>query len=231
MNEGLVVAVRGIIGFFTLLIFTRLLGKQQVSQLTLFEYVLGITIGSTASSLTTDLTSSAWSHWIGLFVWSLLVFLFQVIAVRFPRLTVYLNGQPELLIINGKLMDKKMKSLRYTLSDLLEQLRANNIFDITQVEFAVLETNGQLTVLKKSQYDFVTAQDLGIDTSYVGVSTELIIYGIIIEENLKKVGLNKKWLIDELLKRNIGNPREVHLATLSTGGDLFIDLYEDYHHK
>lgn len=231
MNEGLVVCVRGIIGFFTLLIFARLLGKQQVSQLTLFEYILGITIGSMAATLTTDLTTTAWSHWLGLFIWSFLVFILQQCAVRFPKLMEYINGQPELLIINGKLMDKKMKALRYSLSDLLEQLRVNNIFDINQVEFAVLETNGQLTVLKKSQYDTVTASDLGISTSYIGVSTELIIYGIIIEENLKKVGLDKKWLNNQLLNRNISNPNEVHLATLNTAGELFIDKYQDYHNK
>ncbi|PKM95987.1 MAG: DUF421 domain-containing protein [Firmicutes bacterium HGW-Firmicutes-1] len=231
MDEGLVVIVRGVIGFFTLLIFTKLLGKQQISQLTLFEYILGITIGSIAATLTTDLTSSAWSHWMGLFIWSFLVFLLQHIVVRFPLVSEYINGQPELIIVNGKLMDKKMKSLRYSLSDLLEQLRSNNVFDISQVEFAVLETNGKLTVLKKSQYETVTAQDLGISTPYVGVSTEIIIYGMIIEENLKKIGLDKRWLKDELAKRKINHSKEIHLATINTSGELFIDLYKDYLNK
>jgi uncharacterized membrane protein YcaP (DUF421 family) len=228
MNEGLSVIIRGIIGFFTLLIFTRILGKQQISQLTLFEYVLGITIGSSASSLTTDLSSSAWSHWLGLFTWSFLVYLLQVVAIKFPKFGAYLNGEPELIIVNGKIMDNKMKRLRYSLSDLLEQLRSNNIFDLNQVEFAVLESNGKLTVLKKSQYETVTAHDLGLKTEYSGISTELIIYGIIIQENLKKVGLTTKWLLDELKNRNINHPNQVHLASLNSKGELYIDLYKDY---
>lgn len=228
MNEGLSVFIRGIIGFFTLLIFTRMLGKQQISQLTLFEYVLGITIGSTASSLTTDLNSSAWSHWVGLFTWSFLVYLLQLVAVKFPKLAAYLNGEPELIIVNGKIMDNKMKKLRYSLSDLLEQLRSNNIFDLNQVEFAVLESNGKLTVLKKSQYETVTAHDLGLNTDYSGISTELIIYGIVVQENLTKVGLSQKWLMDELKSKNISTPKQVHLASLNSKGELYIDLYKDY---
>lgn len=229
MNEAFTVLIRGIIGFFTLLIFTRILGKQQISQLTLFEYVLGITIGSTASSLTTDLNTSAWSHWVGLFTWSFLVYLLQIVAIKFPKFAAYLNGEPELIIVNGKIMDKKMKQLRYSLSDLLEQLRSNNVFDLKQVEFAVLESNGQLTVLKKSQYETVTAQDLGLKTDYSGIATELIIYGIVIQENLDRVGLTKKWLLDELKNRNIKSPKQVHLASLNSNGELYIDLYRDYH--
>lgn len=231
MNEGLVVISRGIIAFFTLLIFTRLLGKQQVSQLTLFEYILGITIGSTASTLTTDLSSSAWAHWVGLLVWTLLVYIMQYISIKFPNIMKYINGQPEVLIVNGKIQDKKMKMLRYSLADLLEQLRVNNVFDISQVEFAVLETNGQLTVLKKSQYQTVTPFDMGLNTQYSGITTELILNGIVIEENLRKVNLDYKWLTDELIKRKINSPGEVHLATLNTSGELYIDLYNDYQNK
>lgn len=228
MNEGFVVMVRGIIAFFTLLIFARFLGKQQVSQLTLFEYVLGITIGSTASTLTTDLSSSAWSHWVGLLVWTVLVFAMQWVTTKYPKAMKYINGEPELLIANGKIMDKKMKSLRYSLSDLLEQLRANNIFDLGQVEFAVLETNGQLTVLKKSQYQTLTPMDMGIATTYTGISSEIILNGIVIEENLKKVHLDRQWLMGELIKRKINSPIEVHIATINTSGELYIDLYQDH---
>lgn len=228
MNEGLIVMFRGIIAFFTLLIFARLLGKQQVSQLTLFEYILGITIGSTASTLTTDLSSTAWSHWVGLLVWTLLVYMMQFITMKYPKVMKYVNGSPELLIVNGKIMDQKLKTLRYSLSDLLEQLRVKDIFDISQVEFAILETNGELTVLKKSQFQTVTAKDLNLDTKYSGIAHEVILNGKIIEENLKKVQLDRTWLLAELLKRNIFSPLDVHLATINTNGELYIDLYQDH---
>lgn len=228
MNEGLVVVVRGIIGFISLLIFTRFLGKQQISQLSLFEYVLGITIGSMASTLTTDLSSAAWPHWVGLIVWSLMVYLFQVITNRFPRMGTYINGRPQVLIVNGKIMEETLKKIRYSLYDLLEQLRGNNVFDISQVEFAVLETNGKLTVLMKSQYQPLTPKVMKIPTPYEGLSTQLIYNGIILDHNLIKVNLDSKWLEQQLLKKGIRSVSEVYTAMLNSAGDLYIDLYADH---
>jgi len=228
LNESLVVIVRGVIGFFSLLIFTRLLGKQQVSQLTLFEYILGITIGSMASTLTTDLSSAAWPHWVGLVVWAALVYLVQVLTIKFPILSEYINGKPRVLIANGKILEKNLKKLRYNLYELLEQLRINNVFDINQVEFAVLETNGKLTVLKKSQFQALTPKDMKISTEYMGLSTELIYNGVVMEHNLEKVELDEKWLNSQLKTRGIKDPQEVYLAVLNTSGELYIDLYKDH---
>ncbi|WP_113675400.1 DUF421 domain-containing protein [Vallitalea guaymasensis] len=228
MNESIVVIVRGVIGFFSLLIFTRLLGKQQVSQLTLFEYILGITIGSMASTLTTDLSSAAWPHWVGLVVWATLVYLVQVLTLKFPVISEYINGKPRVLIANGKILEKNLKKLRYNLFELLEQLRMNNIFDINQVEFAVLETNGKLTVLKKSQFQFLTPKDMNLSTDYMGLSTELIYNGVVMEHNLEKIDLDEKWLDSQLKTRGIKNPLEVYLAVINTSGELYIDLYKDH---
>src|SRR5690625_2352857 len=94
VNESLVVVVRSIIAFFTLLIFARILGKQQISQLTFFDYIAGITIGSIAASLTTDLTSRAWPHWVGLFMWALLVLIFQMVILKGRSLAKYVDGEP-----------------------------------------------------------------------------------------------------------------------------------------
>ena len=203
LNETLIVIVRGLIGFFSLLIFARVLGKQQISQLTFFDYVLGITIGSVAATLTTDLTSRAWLHWVGLSTWSVVVFLLQVITLKSRPLAKHIDGEPVIVIMNGHLMNETMKKARYRTSDLLEQLRKKDVFDLTEVEFAVLETNGQLSVLKKSQYLPVTPQDLKIPTVYKGMSTELIYDGKIIEQNLKQVNLDRHWLEEELKKQGI----------------------------
>lgn len=227
MNEGLVVIVRGIIGFFTLLIFTRIMGKQQVTQLTLFEYILGITIGSTASNLTTDLTSSAWSHWVGLLIWIVLGLIMQFVTLKSKFMMKYLSGEPELLIANGKIMETTMKKMRYSIYDLLEQLRFKDIFDIKEVEFAIIETNGTLTVLKKSQHQPLTPEDMNIPTDYKGLNTELIFSGNVIKYNLKKVNLDEKWLLNELKNKGVENIKDVYLASLDTSGTLYIDLYDD----
>jgi uncharacterized membrane protein YcaP (DUF421 family) len=174
MNEALVVFVRSVIAFITLLIFARILGKQQVSQLTFFEYVLGITIGSTASTLTTDLTSRAWPHWVGLLTWALAVLIMQWASLKWRYAAKYFNGEPTIVIMNGRIMEKTLGSMRYTADDLMEQLRNNGVFDLNEVAYAMLESNGELSVLKKSQYQPVTLNDLNISPNFVGVSTELI---------------------------------------------------------
>ena len=227
MSEALVEMVRGLIGFFTLLIFARVLGKQQISQLTFFDYVLGITVGSIASSLTTDLTSSAWPHWVGLLTWIFAVLILQIVTLKWRYASKYIDGEPTVVIMNGKIMEAAMSKLRYRFDDLSEQLRIKGVFDLTEVEFAILEKSGQISVLKKSQYQPVTPNDMNICTEYKGISTEIIYDGIVIDENLKQLNVTRKWLEKELKKMKIGGPEDVFLATLDTNGKLYVDKYKD----
>lgn len=228
MNEALIVIVRGIIAFFTLLIFARILGKQQISQLTFFDYIVGITIGSMASTLTTDLTSTAWSHWIGLLVWTCASFILQIITLKSKAASEYLDGKPTLVIMNGKILEDSMKKSRYRLSELLEQLRSKDVFDLNQVAFAILEKDGQLSVLKKPEFQPATPKDLNLksDTSIIG--TELIYDGIIIEQNLKNINKNRNWLMSQLKKQGINSSSEVFVATFNAPDKLYIDLYKDH---
>ena len=228
MNEGLMTVVRGIIGFFTLLIFTRILGKQQVSQLTFFDYVVGITIGSTASSLTTDLTSRAWPHWVGLLTWTSLCFILQLITIKSKTAEKYLDGQPTIIISNGKILEKSMKKVRYTIGDLLAQLRDKGIFDLDTVAFAVLEKDGQLSILKKSECDFITPKDLKLKIPPASIDYEVIYDGSIVQDNLTTINRSEKWLMHKLNKQGINDTSEVFLATYNASSGLHIDLYEDH---
>ena len=227
MNEAAVVFVRGIISFLTLLIFTRLLGKQQVSELTFFDYILGITIGSIAATLTTDLSSRAWPHWVGLATWTGAVWFLQWITLHLRGVAKYINGEPVILIRNGQIMEKNLRKMRFTIDDLLTQLRHQQIFDLKVVEFAILETDGKISVLKKSQYTAVTPDDLKIPTQYRGICTELIYDGTVIDANLKGVNLDRSWLDQQLQAQGIKSPREVSLALLNTEGELYISRYQE----
>ncbi len=228
MFESLVVFVRGIIAFGTLLIFARLLGKQQISQLNFFDYILGITIGSIASSLTIDLTSSAWPHWIGLLTWTIAVLLLQIITVKWRRASKYFDGEPTIVIMNGKIMENTSKKMRYRTDDLMEQLRQKNVFDITQVQFAILEKDGELSVIKKPEFENVTKKDLNIQTGITGIATELIYDGIIIDANLKQTNHDHTWLFNELKKLNIQSLSEVFFMSLNPDGTIYTDLYRDH---
>jgi len=227
VDEGLIVLVRGIIGFFTLLIFTRVLGKQQVSQLTFFDYVVGITIGSTASTLTTDLTSRAWPHWVGLLTWTALCLILQFITLKSKTAEKYLDGEPTIVIANGKILEDSMRKFRYTIGDLLSQLRDKGIFDLDQVAYAILEKDGQLSILKKSEFESVMPKDLNIKTSPASIEYEVIYDGIIQKDNLAKINRSEKWLLTKLKKQGISDATEVFLATYNASSGLFLDLYDD----
>jgi len=228
LNEGLVVFVRSIIGFFSLLIFARILGKQQISQLTFFDYVLGITIGSVAASLTTDLSSRAWPHWIGLLTWASLGYLMEFITKKWRYASKYIEGEPAIVIMNGKIMEDTLRKMKYKASDIMELLRNKSVFDLTQVDFAIIEPNGQISVLKKAEYEPLTAKDMMVAKASAGISTELIYDGKLIEENLKQLNKDKSWIMDELKKQDINDTSEVFLATLNPAGSLYIDKYEDH---
>ncbi|EDS78089.1 DUF421 domain-containing protein [Clostridium massiliodielmoense] len=227
MNEGLVVVVRGIIGFFTLLIFARLLGKQLISELTLFDYIIGITIGSTASSLTTDLTSRAWPHWVGITIWVLLAIIFQFITLKSKPASDYIDDKPTIIMLDGKILESNMRKRRYRLDDLLAQLRSKDIFDLNEVKFALLEKDGTLSVLKKSEYNHVTLKDLNITAPQARPSFEIIYDGVIIDKNLQNCNKNIDWLNEQLNLRNI-KVSEVFLASLCPPDNLYIDLYKDH---
>jgi len=228
LNEALVVVVRSLIGFFTLFVFARLLGKQEISQLSFFDYVLGITIGSIAASLSVDLSSRAWPHWVGLFTWTVTVFALQLITYRSKKANLYLVGEPTILIKNGLIMEDSMHKLRYTIADLLKQLRSKDVFDISRVDFAILETNGQLSVLLKPEYQFTTPKDINITPPASGISTELIYSGVVVDSNLAAAGLDRIWLTTQLKLHGINNPSEVFLATFNqASASLYIDKFID----
>jgi uncharacterized membrane protein YcaP (DUF421 family) len=227
LSEGLIVVVRTIIGFFSLLIFAKILGKQQISQLTFFDYALGITIGSIAANLTTDLSSRAWPHWVGLFSWCLLGYLMEYITMKWRYAAKYIEGEPVIIIMNGKIMENALRKIKYRASDVMELLRNKSIFDLTEVDFAIIEPNGQISVMKKAEHQPLTAKDMGIPKNSQGISTELIYDGMLIGENLKQLNKNRKWIIEQLNNQGIKDISEVFLATLNPAGSLYVDRYDD----
>lgn len=228
MTEGLVVLVRSIIAFFSLLIFTRMLGKEQISQLTFFDYVLGITIGSIAATLSTDLSSRALPHWIGLLTWAALGYLLEVISLKSRYAAKYLEGEPTIVIMGGKIMENALRKLKIRATDIMELLRNKDVFDLNQVDYAIMEPNGQLSVLKKPEHLPLTPKDMNIQVKPSGIATELIYDGVIIEENLKQMRKTRDWLMNELRKHGVKDESEVFFAALNRAGSFYIDKYKDH---
>ncbi len=221
------VALRTVLAFFAILLVTRILDKEQVGELTFYEYVTGITIGSLAADMATITIISPWVILTALVVFAALTFLMGFVSLKSRAARKLLEGAPTVMIQNGKILGKNMARCRYNIDDLLLQLRNQGVFNIAEVEFAVLESNGQLSVMLKSQKKPATREDLKIPTGYEGLSSELIIDGEIIYQNLQQNNLDEAWLIHELERQGIHSPKEIMLASLDTQGNLYVDKKVD----
>jgi uncharacterized membrane protein YcaP (DUF421 family) len=228
MEESLVVIVRAVISFFTLLIFTRLLGKQQMGNLTYFDYINGITIGSIAASLATDLSSTAWVHWLGLSVYVLIVLAMQYTDIKNRFISRVVNSKPVVVIQNTKLLENNLQKAKLTKDEILMLLRQKNIFDLTQVEYAILEPNGNLSVLPKAEYQSVTPRDMGIPVQPAEITTELIIDGVLLEQNLKQRKKDMNWLNEQLHKHEVQDIKEVSFAAILPNEELYVDTFTDH---
>lgn len=222
-----VVLLRAIIAFTSLLIFGRILGKTQIAQMTFFEYVAGITIGSLAADLTTNLGVRPMALYVGLVAWSALTLTVQFISLKGRWLGKMTEGEPVIVIQNGQIMENTLRKVRMQAIELSTLLRDKGVFDIATVEFAVLEPQGTLSVLVRSQDQPVTPKDLGISTQYEGLGIELVVDGAVMEQNLKRLKLNRAWLNEQLRLQNIGSLDEVFLAVMDTQGKIYIDRYTD----
>ena len=221
------VALRTVLAFFAILLVTRILGKEQMGELTFYEYVTGITIGSLAADMATITIISPWVILMALVMFAALTFLMGYVSLKNRAARKLLEGEPTLVIQNGKILAKNMSRCRYNIDDMLLQLRTQGVFNVDDVEFAVLESNGQLSVLRKSHKQPVTREDLKIPTGYEGLSSEMIVDGEIIYQNLQQNNLDEAWLILELERQGIGSPKEIMLASLDTRGNLYVDKKVD----
>ncbi|WP_366923792.1 DUF421 domain-containing protein [Metallumcola ferriviriculae] len=221
------VFVQTLLAFSAIFIYARILGKQLVSQLTFFEYVTGITFGSIAATIATDVNQRTITHFIGLTIFSLLTYLMQVITLKNRPARKIIEGEPVVVIQNGKLLEDKMAVMHYNVDELQMQLRSKGYFNINDVEYAIMEPNGELSVLAKSQKRPVTPEDLQLSTDYEGIDLELIIDGEVIYQNLSQDNLDMDWLKDQLRQRGVQDLNQVVYAGLDCQGNLFLDLVDD----
>lgn len=208
--------------FVSLLVYTRFLDKTQIGQLTFYEYISGITMGSIAGSMASAEPGEFWNHYYDLLLFVVLTYLLSIITIKNRSLRKIIEGSPSIVIENGCIIKKNMKSMRYDLDELLSQLREKGIFDISEVQYATVEPTGQLSVIKKPDFQPLTKGDMNIHLPNATFPIELIMDGHIIEENLAKQKITHTWLNTQLTERNIKNPSNVMYAVIDSKGQLFI---------
>lgn len=218
------IILRTTLAFFVLMILTRLLGKKQMSQMTYFNYITGITIGSLTANIISTSSESITDEITGLLWWVFLVLLIAYITLKSSKLRIIIDGQPTILIRKGKLLKNTLKSTRLNLDDLSMMLRTKDIFSIADVDYAILEPNGQITVLKKQAKLNVTRADINIPTvDPVYLPSEIITDGKVVKRNLEEFGLTYDWLKSQLKTMGIDNIEDVFYAEILGDGKLYVD--------
>lgn len=227
MNETSMILVRSILAFVILFIVARILGKKQISQLTFFDYVVGISIGTMAASLAIDSSLKITNALIGFLVFLIIPLLMALGSIKSFKLRGIFEGSPTVLIENGKVLEKNLMKVKFTFDDLMSQLREKNVFKLADVEIACLESNGKLSVMKKSESRPVTPKDLGLLMAPEHRPSLVIIDGSVIGKNLQKYGFTEEALLAEIKKQGAQNYDDVFLAQIDSNGNLYVDLYDD----
>lgn len=197
--------------FAVLFLSAKLIGHKQIAQLDFFDYITGITIGSIAAEMATEL-EEPWKPMIAMVLYGGITLALSLISSRFPRSRKYLNGTPTILMDHGKLYYENLKKARLDLSEFLVLCRQQGYFDLTTIQTAIFEYNGKLTILPVTTQRPVTPQDLDLSPDQELIFTELIMDGRILEENLHRMGLDRTWLDKQLKQRHISSAKEVFLA-------------------
>lgn len=214
--------LRVFVSYLVLLVMTRLMGKKQLSQLTFFNYVTGITIGSMAASLATDNTLQFEHGIYSLILWSALTILMEYLTLKSIKIRYWTDGRPTVLIKHGEVVKSALKKTRYNMDELNMMLRKVNIFNMEEVDYAVLENNGELTVLKKVEYLNFTKMDSGKSFKpNKNFPTEVINDGKINKDTLDELGLDMKWLEFEIKKKGY-KLEDIFYAEIDSSTELFI---------
>jgi uncharacterized membrane protein YcaP (DUF421 family) len=224
MTDLFEILLHVLIGFISLLVLVRILGNKQLGQLNIFTYISGIVIGSMIADSILHEELNMWRSVIGTTAWVILVLLVEFISLKSIKARELLDGQPIILIKKGQIIFDALKKERMNLDDLTMMLRTNMVFSILDVDYAILEPNGDLSILKKQHKDNVTKADMQVPTKEpTYLPTSIIIDGKIISKNLTELGLSKNKLDVILNQLNIQH-HDVLYAELQSDGQLYLQL-------
>lgn len=220
--------LRILLSFVVLFILMKIEGRKDLTQLTIFNFVTAITIGSIAASMVSDNSFSILNGIISLVGWTLLTFILDIIDIKLIKGRKLLTGTPEIVIKDGKIAKDVMRKTRLDVNKLSALLREKNVFSFTEVDYAIFETSGKLSVLLKEQNQPTTKSDINkpIGQKMYPFNLLVISEGKIREENLKKLHIDKSWVLEEIKKAGYNSEKEIFVAELQSDGSIYIDKYD-----
>lgn len=219
VNEAGKIVITSLVSILVLFGLCKLVGQRQISQMSLFDYVTSITIGSIAAELATDL-EAWWQPLTATVVYGVAALCIDWFTCKSIVLRRFFNGRPVVLYQNGKLYPENLLRARLDLNEFLSQCRVAGFFDLSQLESAVLETNGQISFLPSARFRPVTPADLQLSPSPEGLWSALILDGCLLTGNLEAIGQTAAWLQEQLTARGYQNPKDLFLAIYGPQGQL-----------
>lgn len=222
----LITFIRAIILYVVVLITMRLMGKREIGQLQPFELAISIMIADLASVPMSELGIPITNGIIPILALLVIYMFISILNMKSVNFRKVMSGKPSLLIYRGKIDEKALKKESITINELQERLRVDNIFNLGDVEYAILETNGELTVIQKPEKRALTPQDLNINPDYEGIPYDLVVEGVVMHENLKSIGKNEIWL-NKQLKQFDATIEDTLVATIDGKGQFFCQKKEN----
>ena len=223
------VSIGSIVALF---ILTKLMGNREMSQLSMFDYINGITIGSIAAEMATSLEDDFLKPLLAMVIYALAAIFISVVTSKSLKAREILTGRPLILYENGKIYKKNLKHAKLDISELLTQCRINGYFDLANIQTAILEANGKISFLPVSLQRPVTPADLNLNPTQAKLLVNVILDGNLLKNNLKFTGNDETWLKKELKKKGISQISDVFLATCDGNNTLnvYLQIEEEKHH-
>lgn len=218
--------IRSVSFLVLLIVISRLLGRKIAAQMTYFDIIFAMGIGVIAAAVSLRIVENVWYGFIVLLTWGLVGTGLSFISLKSKWIRDLIHGREAVVIKHGKIMEDQLKKMRFTPEDLLQQLRRKQIFRVADVEFALMESNGEINALLKTNRQPISPQHLGVEAAPETGTQTVILDGNIMDESLGAMGLNRGWLQTELNKVGISH-ENVFLAQVDSMGDLYLDLFDD----
>ena len=217
--EILKVILTSFLSAAALFLIAKIMGHKQMSQLGFFDYITGITIGSIAAELATELKKPL-IPLIAMVVYGIITVVLTLITSKLPRTRKFINGTPTIIMNNGKIYRENMKKAKMDLSEFMVMCRQEGYFNLNDIQTAIFEYNGRLTILPKATKRPATPNDMNIIPPPENIYTEIIMDGCILEENLKRLGLDIDWLNKELEIKGHKNEKEIFLGLCDNNNEI-----------
>jgi len=216
--------LRSVFSIIALFFLTKMMGRKQISQLNLYDYVVGITIGSVAAEISTNLDTDFWGGIVVMLVYSIVSVIVSFFTEKSILLRRFIIGVPYILIENGKILEDSLKKSKFDINELLQEARINGYYDLSQIEYAIMEANGKVSFLPKSKFLPITPSDMKLNVDRNGLVSNLVIDGNIMINNLKYINKNEKWLLKRL--ENLGYDKLSDILLVTCDNKEKITVFE-----